>query len=132
MTRVLLVDDDIATTTPNRAAMVAAGLEVEVATTTHEALEALRRGAPDAVVLEGLLDGGRGGFDLARTLSTTHPDVPLVMVTRADEVLTPAERAEQDRDDGWLPVHRYLEKPVIPEVLAHEVEHLVHEMAGDR
>lgn len=132
MTRVLLVDDDAAAATPERAAMIAAGFEVEVATTTHEALEALRHGAPDAVVLEGLLDGGRGGFELARTLSTTHPDLPLVMVTRADETLTPDERAEQDRDDGWLPVHRYLEKPVIPEVLASEVEHLLRQMAADR
>ena len=46
------------------------------------------------------------------------------MLTRADEHLTVQERAEQDRD-GWLPVQRYLEKPVSTDVLAYEVDHLL-------
>lgn len=132
MSTVLLVDDDAEVTARNSAALTASGHRVEVATTTGEALAAVREALPDAVVLEGLLDGGRAGFELARTLSATDPHLPLIMLTRADETLSPEERAEQDRDGGWLPVHRFLEKPVMPEVLVYEVEHLVHELEASR
>jgi CheY-like chemotaxis protein len=131
MTTVLLVDDDPAVVARNAAELTSAGHQVEVAATTAEALASVRRTVPGVVVLEGLLDGGRAGFELARTLSAAYPDLPLIMLTRADEVLSPAERAGQDRDGGWLPVHRYLEKPVMPQVLVYEVEHLLHELASE-
>jgi hypothetical protein len=48
----------------------------------------------------------------------------MIMLSRVDEHLTAAERAAQDRDDGWMPVERFMEKPVAPEVLVYEVDHL--------
>jgi CheY-like chemotaxis protein len=130
MSTVLLVDDDQVTVARNSAALAAAGHRVAVASTTAEAIASIRHMVPDIVILEGLLDGTTAGFDLARALASSHPDLPLIMLTRADDVLSPRERADQDRDGGWLPVQRYLEKPVMPEVLADEVEHLVHEPAA--
>jgi CheY-like chemotaxis protein len=132
MSTVLLVDDDQVTVARNGAALAAAGHRVAVASTTSEAIASIRHTVPDIVVLEGLLDGATAGFDLARALASSHPDLPLIMLTRADDVLSPRERAHQDRDGGWLPVQRYLEKPVMPEVLADEVEHLVHEPVAAR
>ncbi len=127
MARVLLVDDDAAVLARNSAALVASGHHVETATTSADALASVRRTGPDVIVLEGMLDGGFRGFDLARTLAAEFPRLPLIMLTGADEVLTPQERADQDRDGGWLPVQRFLQKPVMPEVLVDEVEHLVPE-----
>jgi DNA-binding NtrC family response regulator len=132
MTTVLLVDDDPAVVARNVAAISAAGHQVEVATTSAEALASVRRAMPAAVVLEGLLDDGTARFGLARMLSAAHPDLPLIVLTRADDVLTHGERAGQDRDGGWLPVHRFLQKPVMPEVLAHEVEHVIDELSAIR
>ncbi len=126
MTRVLLVDDDPSTVARNIDALSAAGIEVSTATTSRGAIEVLQASHPDIVVLEGILDGGWAGFTLARTLARSFPDLPLIMLTRADDVLTPAALARQDRDGGWLPVDRYLEKPVMPEVLAAEIEHVLH------
>lgn len=131
MTRVLLVDADAVLNARNAAELTAAGHEVTVATSTTEAGASIRDEMPDLVVLEGMLDGGRAGFDLARTLATDHPGLPLIMLTRADEVLGPQEIADQDRDDGWLPVQRYLEKPVMPAVLASEVGHLLEGHAAE-
>jgi len=125
MTRVLLVDDDATVLARNSAALAAAGHDVELATTAVDALAAVRRASPDVIVLEGVLDGAFRGFDLARTLAADLPTVPLAMLTHADEMLTPQERADQDHDGGWLPVQRYLQKPVMPEVLVDVVEHLV-------
>lgn len=130
MPRILLVDDDAELVARDVAALSAGGYAVDVARATSEALESVLRGRPDAVVLEAMLDGGMAGFDLARTLAREFPALPLLMVTRADEFLTAAQRSDQDRDGGWLPVARYLEKPVMPEVVAAELDHLLHQPAG--
>jgi DNA-binding response OmpR family regulator len=127
MPRILLVDDDTELVARNVDALVAGGFAVAVAGTTAGALDAARRDRPDAVVLEAMLDGGMAGFDLARMFAREFPTLPLLMVTRADEHLTAAQRKGQDRDGGWMPVARYLAKPVMPEVLAYELGHLLHE-----
>lgn len=127
MAHILLVDDDADVATRHASAFVAGGHAVTVADTTVAAIEAARRNRPDAVVLEAMLDGGQAGFDLARTLAKEFPALPLLMVTRADEVLTASERDSQDRDDGWLPVDRYLAKPVMPDVLLYVLDHVLHE-----
>jgi DNA-binding response OmpR family regulator len=127
MASILLVDDDPDLVVRNANALTADGHAVRVVTTTSAALEAARRERPDAVVLEGMLDGGLAGFDLARTLAGEFPALPLLMVTKADETLTSDQRQVQDRDGGWIPVQRYLEKPVMPEVLVYEVDHVLHE-----
>ena len=124
MAHILLVDDDTQLVSGNVVALQALGHTVASASTAAEATEAIHREVPDLVVMEGMLDGPNAGFALARSLARDFPTLPLIMLTRADEHLTVQERAEQDRD-GWLPVQRYLEKPVSTDVLAYEVDHLL-------
>lgn len=125
MAHILLVDDDPKVAAGNGAALTAIGHSVAIVSTAAEAAELARRKAPDLVVLEGMLDGSFAGFDLARSLAHDFPALPLIMLTRADEHLNARERARQDRDGGWLPVQRYMEKPVSTDVLVYEVDHLL-------
>ena len=124
MAHILLVDDDVDVVARNIAALQASGHEITACSTTAEAAESVRREVPDVVVMEGMLDGTLAGCDLARSLANEFPALPLIMLTRADEHFTARELASQDRD-GWLPVQRYLEKPVSTDVLVYEVEHLL-------
>jgi len=124
MAHILLVDDDRDLVAGNVAALQALGHSVSTVSTSAEAAEAVHREVPDLIVLEGMLDGAYAGFDLARSLSKDFPALPLIMLTRADEHFTARERSAQDRD-GWLPVRRYLEKPVSTDVLLYEVDHLL-------
>ena len=124
MAQILLVDDDPQVIADGVAALEAEGHTVETATTTDEANAAIKRDVPDLVVLEGMLDGKFAGFDLAWELAHDFPDMPLVMVTKADEHLSEDERRRQDRD-GWIPVARFMQKPVSPDVLVYEVDHLL-------
>lgn len=124
MARILLVDDDLDVVASNASALEANGYVVTSASTTSEAREAIGRETPDVVILEAMLDGATAGFDLARSLARENPELPLIMLSRVDEHLSAAERASQDRDDGWMPVQRFMEKPVAPEVLVYEVDHL--------
>jgi DNA-binding response OmpR family regulator len=123
MAGVLLVDDDPVVVAGNAAALVARGHDVLIASDTSEARAVVEALEPDVVVLEAMLDGGLAGFDLARELAGEFPTMPLIMLSRVDEHLDRDELAEQDHDGGWLPVRRFMEKPVMPEVLAYEVEH---------
>lgn len=124
MAHILLVDDDRDLVAANVAALQAIGHSVATVSTSVEASAEVQREVPDLVVLEGMLDGAYTGFDLARSLAKDFPTLPLIMLTRADEHLTSRERSAQDRD-GWLPVQRYLEKPVATDVLLYEVDHLL-------
>lgn len=123
MADILLVDDDPVVVARNIAALEAEGHAVKAVTTTADARRHLAAGEPDVVVLEAMLDGGMAGFDLARALARRNPSLPVIMLTRVDEHFTREQRQAQDRD-GWLPVDRYLQKPVMPSVLLSEVEHL--------
>ena len=124
MAHILVVDDDRDLVAGNVAALQAIGHTVASVSTTAEAADAVHREMPDLVVLEGMLDGAYAGFDLARSFARDFPTLPLIMLTRADDHLTSRERSAQDRD-GWLPVQRYLEKPVSTDVLLYEVDHLL-------
>jgi CheY-like chemotaxis protein len=86
----------------------------------------VRREVPDLVVMEAVLGGKLSGLDLARSLAKDHPDLPLIMLTRADDLLSSEQLDSQDRD-GWIPVRRYLEKPVLDDVLTYEIDHLLPE-----
>jgi len=124
MANILLVDDDPAVVADNVAALEADGHTVTAVPTTWEAFTVINGGLPDLVVMEAMLDGKFAGFDLARTLAHEYHELPLIMLTRADEFLSQAELDRQDCD-GWLPVARYMEKPVAPDVLAYEVDHIL-------
>jgi DNA-binding response OmpR family regulator len=129
MARILFVDDDAVSVARHATTLKARGHAISTATTVAAAVAAVRRDEPDVVVLEAMLDGGLAGFGLARRFAREYPELPLIMVTRADEFLTAEDRARQDRDGGWIPVERYLAKPVMPDVLAYEVDHLLDRAA---
>ena len=124
MANILLVDDDQPVVVATTAALTASGHTVAAVSTSAEAGAAVSRNRPDLVILEAMLDGAYAGFDLARSLAKDFPTLPLIMLTRADEHLTSRERSAQDRDH-WLPVQRFMEKPVSADVLAYEVAHLL-------
>lgn len=124
MANILLVDGDLDAVAANASTIKALGHSVSAASTLADALDAVRRDPPDLVILEAILEGKLAGLDLARSLARDYPDLPLIMLTSADERLTSWQLQNQDRD-GWIPVRRYLEKPVMSDVLAYEIEHLL-------
>jgi len=125
MAHILLVDDDPEVIAGNAEAIESLGHSVSRTSTPAEAVEILREETPDLVVLEAIFGGEFTGIDLANALAESHPDLPLIMLTKADEELSAEELAGQDRDQGWVPVQRYLAKPILSDVLTYEIEHLL-------
>jgi len=82
----------------------------------------------DLVILDVMLPEDSGaGFKMARALKADErtSDLPVLMLTAVNEAgIYPGTFSDKDRDDSWLPVDRFVEKPVVPDVLLAKVGEL--------
>jgi DNA-binding NarL/FixJ family response regulator len=79
--RVLIVDDHESFRIAARELLIARGHEVVAeAYCAATALQALRRAAPDAVLLDVCL-GAESGFEVARQLTRAAPGLPIVLMS---------------------------------------------------
>jgi CheY-like chemotaxis protein len=133
---VLLVDDDIDFCAANQTALEAAGYAVFVAHNSADGLRLARENRVDVAVLDVMMDRPDEGFALARDMrkepGTRH--IPLVMLTSVNEVNRQAgytfEFSDKDRDEVWLPIDKFLNKPVKPSQLLQAVREFVKETEG--
>jgi len=83
----LLVDDDPAMNCLLRDFLKRQGYDVTASTSVRGAMEHLARpGKPPDLVLSDINLGTATGIDLVRTLSFTHPGLPVVLFSVADEL----------------------------------------------
>ncbi len=129
--RVLLIDDDEDILLANRLALEAAGYAVETASSGEEGERRAKSGAFALTVLDVMMETRETGFEVARALrqSAATREMPLLMLTSVNE---DASRrggflglSDRDRDSSWLPVDRFVDKPVSPERLVGLVDQLL-------
>ncbi|HNW44986.1 MAG TPA: response regulator [Elusimicrobiales bacterium] len=125
MAHVLLVDDDIHLLEANTIVLSANKHQVTHAHSGVEARELLKTLRPDLVVLDVMMEDFDSGFELAKYISASFPDLPMIMLTGVYEYMDDAWKQAFDEDKSWLPVHRFMEKPVSPTVLLYEIESLL-------
>jgi PAS domain S-box-containing protein len=106
--RVLVVEDDVGVATLQRRQLQRAGYQVEVATTTSDALDIVRQGATNLIVLDLKL-GTASGLDFYEQLRSEGWNIPAVLVTGfADQAV--AIRALRAGVRDFVPkTHDYLE-----------------------
>ena len=128
---VLIVDDDIDFVRANTTVLEAAGFEVLTAHNGREGLQIARENHIDVAVLDVIMDAPDEGFVLARNLRKGEKTkgIPLVMLSSVNEVNRkagyPFKFSDQDRDEMWLPVDKFLDKPVRPQQLAEAIRQFV-------
>ncbi len=125
MAHVLLVDDDTQLLEANTIVLSANKHKVSHAHSGAEAREFLAKDKPDIVVLDVMMEDFDSGFELARHIGGSFPDLPMIMLTGVYEYMDDAWKQSFDEDKSWLPVHRFMEKPVSPTVLLCEIESLL-------
>jgi len=108
MTTVLLVEDDPAARQGLELALLRLGYRVHPAGTGEAALDGIRQGAADVVVLDVMLPGV-DGFEVCRRLRRDS-DVPVIMLTARGDDFDIVGGLEAGADD-------YVVKPVEPRVL---------------
>src|SRR5690349_19112304 len=95
--RVLVVDDDPRILSMMRRVLQLDGYEVELAADGDEALELMRTGGADAVILDLMLPG-RDGFEVCRTIRQESA-VPILMLTARDEAVDKVAGLDSGADD---------------------------------
>jgi len=127
---VLLVDDDIDLLDINRIPLEAAGFHVLTAENREEAMRIATSTRVDVAVLDVMMTTPTEGFVLARQMREDDrtKQIPLLMLTSVNaenEAQGSFVRfSDRDRDNQWLPVDRFVDKPIKPEDLVSTVRTL--------
>jgi two-component system alkaline phosphatase synthesis response regulator PhoP len=129
---VLLVDDDVDFVASNKMALENDGFDVLTAYNRKEAMEIARSAQIDTAVLDVVMDTPDEGLVLARELrkNAATREIPLILLTSLNEVNRKAgykiQFSDNDRDETWLPIDRYIDKPVKVHDLASEIRKLLN------
>jgi CheY-like chemotaxis protein len=125
---VLLVDDDVDFVEVVGAELENEGFCVTRAHSGQEAREKAPEECPDAIVLDVMMETDTEGFEVARWLREREDlkDIPLIMLTGVNQEFP----FKFGPDDMWLPVDKFLEKPVKPARLAGELRTLLQDDEG--
>jgi two-component system, OmpR family, phosphate regulon response regulator PhoB len=113
MTTILVVDDDPAIREMLLLALGSAGFDTQQAASAAEARRAIDAAPPDLILLDWMLPG-QSGYEFARALfmDTSHPAIPVIMLTARGQVEDKVAALEAGADD-------YVSKPFsISELLA--------------
>ena len=119
--QILVVDDDRAVREALERALGLEGYDVELAADGAEALAAVERREPDAIVLDVLMPGV-DGLEVCRLLRSAQSRVPILMLTVRDELGDRIEGLDAGADD-------YLGKPFELEELLARVRALLRRAA---
>jgi CheY-like chemotaxis protein len=123
MAQILLVDDDQDLIEMNRTVFAQRGHNVRVAYSAAEALKLAQAHPPELAVLDVMMEDKTVGFELARQLHEANPRMPMIMLTGISKEMGLGYTFQPD--ETWLPVSKFIEKPVNPRVLADEADKLL-------
>ncbi|HUI71793.1 MAG TPA: response regulator [Spirochaetia bacterium] len=121
MKKILIVDDDRDVFESMKIVLEAEGYGVDWATNGTEAIEKARSARPDLMILDVMMNTDDEGFQVTYTMKQDKQlsCIPIVMVTSVGA--RTGFSFDRKRDEDFLPVNEFLEKPVDPRVLVDKV-----------
>jgi len=123
MAKILFIDDDVDLVEMNKAVLTQRGHEVVAAYSAEEARKVLETENPDLAIVDVMMESLTEGFELAREMHERLPEMPMIMLSGVREAT--GVRYRITPDETWLPVVKFLDKPIDPAVLADEVENVL-------
>ncbi len=127
MKYILIVDDDRDVFESMKIVLEAEGYRVEWATNGPEAIQKAKASKPDLMILDVMMNSDDEGFQVTYKMKQDSDlsGIPIVMVTSVGS--RTGFSFDRGRDEDFLPVNEFLEKPVDPRVLVDKVrENLGH------
>ena len=129
--KVLIIDDDIDVVEAMKIALESVGYEIESAGDSEEGFAKLLEFKPDLVILDVMMTTITEGFNAAWEIRSTDEnsrfkdfrDIPILMIS--------AVSSEQKmffdpkKDEEFLPVNDFVEKPIAPRALIEKVQGLI-------
>ena len=125
MSTILIVDDDPAIREMLLLALAGAGFETRDAGSTAEARRIIEAAPPDLILLDWMLPG-QSGYEFARALfmDTSHPVIPIIMLTARGQVEDKVAALEAGADD-------YVSKPFSIRELLARIQAVLRRSARD-
>jgi two-component system, OmpR family, alkaline phosphatase synthesis response regulator PhoP len=125
--KILIIDDDKDIIESLQLVLESKGYDVESTLTTKGAVDLVKSLAPDLIILDVMFpESSSEGFDLARELNRDQEarQTPVLMLSAVNARFN-LGFSNKDRDENWLPVAEFMEKPVQPLKLVQRVEELI-------
>lgn len=123
--KILIIDDDIDLVEAMRVTLESVGYEVIDAQEGNRGMEKLRQEKPDLVLLDVMMAHLDEGFQLAYQIRSEEEikDTPVVILTAVGNQT--GFTFDPHKDEDFLPVQAFLEKPVNPRDLIDTVRQYV-------
>ena len=128
MKKVFMVDDDVDLVAGLQAALEASGYTVSAQHDADGLVDNIREFNPDIIILDVMFPEDDGaGFKMARSIRH-HDDIknkPVIMLSGVNtEGNIPGGIGDKDIDEMFLPITRFIDKPVDPKALIAAIEAL--------
>lgn len=115
--KIIIIDDDVDLVEAMRLTLENEGFEVIDAQEGEKGLEKTRAEKPDLIILDVMMGTQDEGFHVAYQIraNRTTADIPIIMLTAVGQET--GFTFDKDKDEDFLPVDEFLEKPINPGVL---------------
>lgn len=120
--KIIIIDDDIDLVEAMRLTLENAGFLVIDAQDGEKGIEKVKTERPDLVILDVMMGTQDEGFHVAYQIRAdeSFAGLPIIMLTAVGQET--GFSFDKERDEGFLPVNEFLEKPVNPEKLIELVK----------
>ena len=116
MKKIYIIDDDRNIVEAMSIVLKAHGYEVACQYNEENVIENIVARKPDLVILDVIFpQNPSAGFDIARQIKNEKAtaSIPIIMLSAINEKGVYAGTfSNNDRDDSWLPVDQFMEKPI--------------------
>jgi CheY-like chemotaxis protein len=128
MKKIYIVEDDKDIIESLSIVLKSKGYEISSQLNEESLIENVKAYGPDLIILDVMFPQDPGaGFQMARELKKdeTTKDIPVLMLSAINEKGEYGFRfSNSDRDESYLPVDEFVEKPIQPEKLLEKVRKL--------
>ena len=124
---ILIIEDNVEFMTGIKELLELEGYNVSCAATGKEGMEIAFKELPDLITLDVMMENKTAGFDISREMRKIQElkNIPIIMVTGiCSEFHLPFKF---EPDESYLPVTRFLEKPIQPKILLEEIRNILAE-----
>ncbi len=120
--KILIIDDDIDLVEAMRMTLEGAGFEVIDAQEGEKGIAKIESENPDLVILDVMMGTQDEGFHVAYQIKNTESmaDLPIIMLSAVGQET--GFSFDKEKDEDFLPVNEFIEKPVNPAVLIEVVK----------
>ena len=129
MGSILVVDDDAEIREAMRIILESEGHEVREADGSQACRDALAEQKPDLLILDVMMETPDAGFQLTYELAQQdeYREIPILMVTGVGQAT--GFTFDKEKDQDFIPVTDFVEKPVSPHDLIQRVNKLLEKGA---